>query len=221
VCSKLFGRAYGCNIGDIPTTGFPFRVTAGLQNSYLCTANRETKISSFSVQKSGAETSACGRTVSVQVCAPLCHKELRWDPRQFLHHRISVDAPPEDHRAGTLRGRFGDQRAPERMSTLRTSDQGPRRCQRRAVDARRPRLCWCPTAKSSPPTILICSPKTRPFRIGNFRGIFPWLEGAEDDEGITVLERAEGVQVFGPLTAHPRIFREAPILRGRISRRIS
>jgi putative transposase len=41
---------------------------------------------------------------------------------------------------------------------------------------------------------LICSPKTGPFRIRVFRGIFPWLGGAEDDEGITVLGRPEGVR---------------------------
>ena len=40
---------------------------------------------------------------------------------------------------------------------------------------------------------MICSRKTGPFRIRDFRGIFPWLGGAEDDEGITVLGRAEGV----------------------------
>jgi putative transposase len=38
---------------------------------------------------------------------------------------------------------------------------------------------------------LICSPKTGPFGVRVFRGIFPWLGGAEDDEGITVLGRAE------------------------------
>jgi hypothetical protein len=31
--------------------------------------------------------------------------------------------------------------------------------------------------------LLICSPKTGPFRIRDFRGNFPWLGGAEDDEG--------------------------------------
>jgi putative transposase len=40
---------------------------------------------------------------------------------------------------------------------------------------------------------VIRSPKTGPFRVRVFRGIFPWLGGAEDDEGITVLGRAEGV----------------------------
>jgi putative transposase len=35
---------------------------------------------------------------------------------------------------------------------------------------------------------MICSPKTGPFRVRVFRGIFPWLGGAEDDEGIAVLD---------------------------------
>jgi putative transposase len=40
---------------------------------------------------------------------------------------------------------------------------------------------------------LICSAKTGPFRVRVFRGIFPWLGGAEDDEGLEVLGRAESV----------------------------
>jgi len=40
---------------------------------------------------------------------------------------------------------------------------------------------------------MICSLKTGPFRIRVFHGIFPWLGGAENDEGITVLGRSEGV----------------------------
>ena len=41
--------------------------------------------------------------------------------------------------------------------------------------------------------IMICSLKTGPFRIRVFRGIFPWLGGAEDDESITVFGCAKGV----------------------------
>ena len=40
---------------------------------------------------------------------------------------------------------------------------------------------------------LICSPKIGPFGVRVFRGIFPRLGGAEDDEGLEVLGRAEGV----------------------------
>jgi hypothetical protein len=40
---------------------------------------------------------------------------------------------------------------------------------------------------------MICSPKIGPFRVRVFRGIFPWLGGAEDDEGLEVLGRAESV----------------------------
>src|ERR1700744_2477214 len=40
---------------------------------------------------------------------------------------------------------------------------------------------------------VICSLRTGPFRVRVFRGIFSWLGGAEGDEGITVLRRAEGV----------------------------
>jgi hypothetical protein len=40
---------------------------------------------------------------------------------------------------------------------------------------------------------LICSLKTGPFRIRVFRGIFPWLGGAEDDESIAVFGCAKGV----------------------------
>jgi putative transposase len=32
--------------------------------------------------------------------------------------------------------------------------------------------------------IVICSPKIGPFGARVFRGIFPWLGGAEDDEGL-------------------------------------
>jgi hypothetical protein len=41
--------------------------------------------------------------------------------------------------------------------------------------------------------LLIRSPKTGPFRVRVFRGIFPWLGGAENDESVTVLGRPEGV----------------------------
>ena len=43
------------------------------------------------------------------------------------------------------------------------------------------------------PHSVIRSLKTGPFKARVFRGIFPWLGGAEDDEGITVLGRAKGV----------------------------
>jgi hypothetical protein len=36
-------------------------------------------------------------------------------------------------------------------------------------------------------------PENWKFRVRVFRGIFPWLGGAEDDEGITVLGRPKGV----------------------------
>src|SRR3984885_3440762 len=45
-----------------------------------------------------------------------------------------------------------------------------------------------PTAQN-----LICSLKTGPFRIRVFRGNFPWLGGAEDDESLEVFGRAKGV----------------------------
>jgi hypothetical protein len=40
---------------------------------------------------------------------------------------------------------------------------------------------------------VICSLKTGPFRARVFRVIFPWLGGAEDDEGLEVFGRAKGV----------------------------
>ena len=41
--------------------------------------------------------------------------------------------------------------------------------------------------------VLICSPKTGPFRVRVFRVIFPWLGGAEDDESLEVFGRPKGV----------------------------
>jgi putative transposase len=41
---------------------------------------------------------------------------------------------------------------------------------------------------------LICSLKSGPFGIRVFRYLFPWLGGAEDDESLEVLGRAEGVR---------------------------
>lgn len=40
---------------------------------------------------------------------------------------------------------------------------------------------------------LLCSLKTGSFGTGVFRDNVPWLGGAEDDEGIEVFGRAEGV----------------------------
>jgi putative transposase len=42
-------------------------------------------------------------------------------------------------------------------------------------------------------TRLVCPLKTGSFGTGVFRGNLPWLGGAEDDEGIEVFGRAEGV----------------------------
>jgi hypothetical protein len=46
--------------------------------------------------------------------------------------------------------------------------------------------------------MVICAPKTGPFKARVFR-IFPWLGGAQDDEGITVLGRPEGVSGREPM----------------------
>jgi putative transposase len=50
---------------------------------------------------------------------------------------------------------------------------------------------------------LLCSPIIGPFRIGVFRGNFPWLGGAEDDEGLVVHGRAEGVYFEADTDGHP------------------
>jgi hypothetical protein len=42
--------------------------------------------------------------------------------------------------------------------------------------------------------VMICSPKSGPSGIGVFRYVLPWLGGAEDDERLKVLGRAEGVR---------------------------
>jgi hypothetical protein len=38
---------------------------------------------------------------------------------------------------------------------------------------------------------MIRSLKIEPFTVRVFRGVFPWLEGAEDDESVTILGRRE------------------------------
>ena len=75
------------------------------------------------------------------------------------------------------------------LETVQTSVHGGTRISCSAFDE------WYPAGSNSiaASSFVICSPKTGPFRIRVFRGIFPWLGGAEDDEGITVLGRPEGV----------------------------